>query len=412
MSLLLAALATVSVGAHQTPANAAAFRRASAAVLFWSQARRDRDFRRMERFFPAHLIRAGGHPRALPPGRPLPLDRATVTAFIRDIHVAGVIVVQDGRVRLERYARGYGPGQRWTSFSVAKSFTSTLVGAALKDGAIRSLDDPVTRYLPTLAGSGYDGVTVRQVLTMTSGVLWNEDYTDARSDVARFYGGPVPTGADPTLSYLAKLPREAAPGTRWHYNTGETNLIGSIVLAATGRSLADYAAEKIAGPAGFARPGIWQVDAVGHEFGGSNLSLGLRDYARFGQFVLDGGRGQVPDGWFADAMAPHHAFEQPGRGYGYQWWSYPDGAAEAQGIYGQLIHVDPQRRLVIVVSSAYPRASARPLWDGLDRFVARVTRAADQTRSRWPSPNPASTSAAIRAATTAGSFTLAGSSPG
>ena len=108
---------------------------------------------------------------------------------------------------------------RWNSFSVAKSITSTLVGAAMKDGYIRSLDDAVTRYISALRGSAYDGVTVRQLLTMTSGVKWNEDYTDVNSDVARMYAQPAEPGFDMTVSYVRKLPREAAPGTKWVYKT-------------------------------------------------------------------------------------------------------------------------------------------------------------------------------------------------
>src|SRR3546814_2634731 len=124
---------------------------------------------------------------------------------------------------------GYGPEGRWTSFSVAKSFTSTLVGAAVKDGYIKSLDDKVSAYIPGLKGSAYDDVSVRQLLTMTSGVKWNEDYTDPKSDVAQFnLQAPVP-GEDITVSYMKRLPREAPAGSKWVYKTGETNLIGVLV---------------------------------------------------------------------------------------------------------------------------------------------------------------------------------------
>ena len=134
-------------------------------------------------------------------------------------------------------ARGLTRDGRWTSFSVAKSFTSTLVGAAIRDGYIKSVDDPVTRYIPELAGSGYDGVTVAQLLTMTSGVKWNEDYTDFNSDVARMYAKPAPAGIDPTVAYMRTLPRDTPPGSKWVYKTGETNLVGVLVSRATGKPL-------------------------------------------------------------------------------------------------------------------------------------------------------------------------------
>ena len=200
-----------------TPDIAAKLRQVGAEVLFWSQAQRDQNFPAMEKLFPGHIVKAGGKVRPLPDGAPLAVAPRAVAAAMEGMNVAGLIVVQDGKVRLERYARGYSREGRWTSFSVAKSFTSTLVGAAIRDGYIKSIDDPVTRYIPDLAGGGYDGVTVRQLLTMTSGVKWNEDYTDPKSDVARMFSEAVPAGQDPTVWYMKKLPRESEPGTKWVY---------------------------------------------------------------------------------------------------------------------------------------------------------------------------------------------------
>ncbi len=165
--------------------------------------------------------------------------------FMTDQRVRGVLVVHDGKIRLERYVPPHSRATRWNSFSVAKSITSTLVGAAMKDGAIRSPDHPVTRYITALPGSAYDDVTVRHLLTMTSGVKCNEDYTDVNSDVARMYAHAPDPGFDMTVSYLRKLPREAPPGTTWVYKTSETNLVGVLVAEATGKQLADYLSEKI-----------------------------------------------------------------------------------------------------------------------------------------------------------------------
>jgi CubicO group peptidase (beta-lactamase class C family) len=381
---LLAALALVGVAmipaqgfGQAQPAAEATQRQVGAEVLFWSQAQRDSNFPAMEKIFPGNVIKADpAKARTLPAGKPLPMAAADVDAFMSSMNVAGLIVLQDGKVRLERYARGFTAEGRWTSFSVAKSFTSTLVGAAIKDGFITSLDDPVTRYIPDLAGSGYDGVTVAQLMTMTSGVKWNEDYTDPKSDVARMFLEPVPAGVDPTVFFMRKLPRETAPGTKWVYKTGETNLIGVLVRRATGKTLAAYAEEKIWKPAGMERDGFWMKDQTGAEVSGCCLSVSLRDYARFGQFALEGGKGVVAPGWFADATKAHAEVAPGGFGYGYQWWTYPGGRYGAQGIFGQMITIDPASKLVIAMVSAAPKASDRPLTLARLAFFERLMAAA------------------------------------
>ena len=196
-------------------------------VLFWSDEQREQRFREMENWFEGHEVKGAVEPRALPDGAPL---NDTLAAEIRSLmeltNAAGVMVLQDGEKRFESYRLGFGPEQRWTSFSVAKSFTSTLLGAAIQDGFIGSLQDPVTQYIPELAGSAYEGVTVEQLATMTSGVAWNEDYTDPESDVAKMASFVLEYGEDAMVAQMKELPREAPPGEKWVYKTGETNLIG------------------------------------------------------------------------------------------------------------------------------------------------------------------------------------------
>jgi len=332
-------------------------------VLFWSDAERAARFRAMEQWFAGHEVPPAPAPRALPRGAPLASAlEAELAAVLAETATAGIIVVQDGKVRFEAYGLGLGPEDRWTSFSVAKSFTSTLLGAAVKDGFIASLDDPVTRYIPGLAGSAYEGVTVKQLATMTSGVKWNEDYTDPATDVAQMNRFVVEYGPDAIVAQMKRLPREAEPGARWVYKTGETNLIGLLVENAVGRPLAEYAKSKIVDPAGFAGPMFWMVDPRGGNIGGCCLSLTLADYARMGLFALEGGKGLVPEGWFAEAGAAKVSFapEMPGFGYGYQWWAYPEGAYGAQGIFGQAITIVPAKRLVIAYVGNWPRASGGP----------------------------------------------------
>jgi CubicO group peptidase (beta-lactamase class C family) len=383
--LLLAGCAAEQAAPPPPSASAsggAALRQAGKEVLFWNQEQRDLNFRTMERIFPTRTVRAGGTRRPLPGGDPIEAGlggAAAVDALMASMNASGLLVLQDGKVRLERYARGHGPAERWTSFSVAKSLTSTLVGAAVQDGAIASLDDPVTRYIPELTGSAYDGVSVRQVLTMTSGVRWNEDYTDPKSDVAMMFSEAPRPGEDVTVAYLRKLPREAEPGTKWVYKTGETNLIGVLVSRATRKPLSRYASEKIWKPYGMEADAFWQVDEGGQEIGGCCLSVRLRDYGRIGQFVLDGGkagrRQVVPTWWFAEATRAQADIGAPGRGYGFQWWAGPQGTFAAVGIFGQMIHIDPARRLVIVVSGAAAQATGRELTQARAALVEKVTAA-------------------------------------
>lgn len=331
-------------------------------VLFWTQDQRDVAFRTMETVpkVQVHAVEAGDAVYPLPVGAPIDLG-IDVDAHMAKQRNAGLIILQDGKIRLEKYALGFGAAGRWTSFSVAKSFTSTLVGAAVKDGYIKSLDDKVTVYIPGLRGSAYDDVSVEQLLTMTSGVKWNEDYTDPKSDVAQFnLQKPVP-GEDITVSYMKTLPREAPAGSKWVYKTGETNLIGVLVSSATGKTLSDYLSEKIWKPFGMEQDAVWMLGPTGHEISGCCVSASLKDYARFGQFILGGGvaGGEkiLPDGWIAAATTKQAGIDQPGRGYGYQWWTNDDGSFAAQGIFGQGIFIDPARQLVIATNGNWPTAT-------------------------------------------------------
>ena len=328
-------------------------------LLFWDEAQRSERFRDMEAWFPGHEVDADPNPRALPQGVAFSsATKARLDALVAETGAAGLMVLQDGQIRYENYALGMGREDRWTSFSVAKSFTSTLLGAALADGYITSLGDPVTRYIPGLRGSAYDGVTVEQLATMTSGVRWNENYTDPESDVAQMNRFVVEYGEDAIVAQMRGLEREAPAGTKWVYKTGETNLLGMLVEEAVGMPLAAYAKEKIVDPAGFAGEMFWMSDPRGGNIGGCCLSLRLADYARFGQFVLDGGEGVVPVGWFARAASQGVGIGVPGFGYGYQWWTYPGGNFGAQGIFGQSITIMPQQRMVIALIGNWPTATS------------------------------------------------------
>lgn len=358
-------------------------------ILFWSQRQRDAAFRALDRLpflAKARAIPAGATVRALPPGQPLalPMD---VDAYMAGQRSAALVVLHEGRLRLERYGLDFDAQGRWTSFSVAKSMTSTLVGAALRDGAIRSMDDKVSDYLPAMKGSAYDDVSIRQLLTMTSGIRWNEDYGDPDADVARFNGHQPEPGVDALVSYLRRLPREVPAGTRWHYSTGETNLVGVLVSAATKRPLAEYLAEKVWAPAGMEQRATWILSKTGQEISGCCIQAATRDFARFGQFILEGARGTdgravVPDGWLAEATSSRTGIGEPGRGYGYQWWTYDDGSFAARGIFGQGIFIDPKRHLVIASNANWQGgATDRVATQAREAFYRAVQKAIDDESS-------------------------------
>ena len=357
-------------------------------VLFWPEDTRNAAFRAMDRF-PAlagsRVIEAGEATYPLPDGEPLALHDWKISEFMASQNAAAVVVVLDGEVVMEEYGLGFSADGKWTSFSVAKSLTSTLVGAALADGHIDSLDDPVSKYIPDMRGSAYDDVSIRQLLTMSSGVRWSEDYSDPESDIAVFNEHEPEDGMDATVSYLRNLPREAEPGTRWQYNTGETNLIGVLVSEATGKTLADYLSEKIWAPFGMEQDATWLLGTSGSEIGGCCIQASTRDMARFGLFAMGGGmaggKRVVPEGWFAEATAPAFETGRFGRGYGYQWWTYPDGVYAASGLYGQGILVDPSRNLVIATNSNWRQSTGNNgAGEERNRFYAEVQAAVDARR--------------------------------
>ncbi len=353
-------------------------------ILFWSEPQRDAAFRALDRLpvlAKARVVPAGDTPLPLPPGPPLklPID---VDAYMASQRGAALLVLHDGKVRLERYGLDFDAAGRWTSFSVAKSITSTLVGAALRDGFIRSMYDKVSDYIPDMKGSAYDDVSIRQLLTMTSGVRWNEDYADPNSDVARFNNHKPEDGVDALVSYMRRLPRDVPAGTRWLYSTGETNLVGIVLGAAIGKPLSEYLSEKIWKPAGMEQQATWILSRSGKEISGCCIQAATRDFARFGLFILNGARvdGQsiVPDGWLAEATTERVGIGVPERGYGYQWWTWADGSFTARGIFGQGIFIDPKRRIVIASNANWGGGARDPVAsEAREAFYRAVQKAVD-----------------------------------
>lgn len=351
-------------------------------LLFWSQDEKERRFPLMQDIFPSKQVAVGTQPssfEALKTIVPQWKDKTTLASYMINNHIGGVIVLQHNKIRLEEYAGGVDKETVWTSFSMAKSISSMLLGVALKEGAIESLDDALQKYIPELEGHDYGKVTVYQLLTMTSGIAWNEDYEDPNSDVAQMYQSPCKNTESHILTYMKPLKFVHQPGTYWNYSTGETDLVGILIQKATGKSLADYLSEKIWQPWGMEHCAYWLADECSNlNIGGSGLSASLRDYARLGTLMLN--RGKIGDetifseDWLEDATSLLYETNDQGGGYGYLWWRFKNGSYAAVGIFGQMLYIDPDKDLVIAQIAAWPKASSKDLVQGRNAFINAVQR--------------------------------------
>ena len=282
-----------------------------------------------------------------------------VDGWIKDRAVTGLVVLKFGKIVHQSYYLGTGPEDLRISWSVAKSFLSALFGVVLAEGAVASLDDPVVMYAPSLVGSAYDGVTVRNVLTMSTGVKFNEDYFDFNSDINKM-GRILALGGSMDAFAASLKTRETEPGTVWHYVSIDTHVLGMVIRGATGKSIAELMESRILAPMGLEAAPYYVTDGEGESFVLGGLNLRTRDYARFGQMVLQSGSWQgrqvVPARWLAAATAPQ---APGGAAYGYQWWIPPaaspaasPGEVMAQGVYGQYIYINPKLGVVIAVNAA------------------------------------------------------------
>lgn len=344
------------------------------------------NFLTMYQSFNATVIPASTQPFIFPvEAKKLPdsfdYDNSIVSteAFIENSQTTGLLVLKDGQIVYEEYWLGHGQDKQHISFSVAKSFVSALMGMAIEEGLVTSIEQAVTDYVPELVGSGYDGVSIKDVLQMSSGVSFNEDYGDFNSDINRFSRATAfGTSLD---DFSASLVREREPGTYHHYVSIDTQVLGMVLTRATNKSLTQYLSEKIWQPLGMEHQAFWLADDYGMELALGGLNVSLRDYAKLGWLYLNQGEWTdiqgntqqiVPKQWVIDsttADAPHlvagenNPASSSSFGYGYQWW-LPIGAEDefsAQGIYNQYIYVDPDQKLVIVKNSANYRFTDKSL---------------------------------------------------
>ncbi|MEP5760447.1 MAG: serine hydrolase [Litoreibacter sp.] len=272
--------------------------------------------------------------------------------------VTSALVLHEGKIVHEAYYQGTKQDDLRISWSVSKSFLSALFGIVLEEGSIGSIDDLVTKYVPELTGSAYEGVSIKNVLQMSTGVTFDEDYLDYNSDINRM-GRVLALGGTMDEFAAGLTETNATPGEKWKYVSIDTHVLGMVIRGATGRSIADLMGEKLIKPLGFEVAPYYLTDGVGVAFVLGGLNVTTRDYARLGQMFQQDGMWQgnqiVPRDWIRASTLPS-ANTQPGDyGYGYQWWS-PKDAAEgeflARGIYGQYIYIDRTKNIVIVATSA------------------------------------------------------------
>jgi len=309
------------------------------------------NFSRMDRLF-HHVVMEGGTPAPLPRGPEAAMPEG-FEDWIAARGITGIVVLKDGAIAHESYHRGTADDDRRISWSIAKSVLSLLLGVLHHEGAIPDLDAPVTDYVPDLSASAYDGVTIRQVAQMASGVAFDENYLDQRSDINRM-GRVLALGGTMDGFTIGQTGRRAPAGESWQYVSIDTHVLGMVIRGATGRSVAELASERLFQPLGMDRDPIYLTDGHGVEFVLGGLKMTTRDYARIGQLVAQGGdwRGEqlVPAEWIAESTAR----SAPGVShYGYQWW-LPQGGDEVygRGVYGQYLWIDPARQVVIAVNAA------------------------------------------------------------
>ena len=346
--------------------------RLSFASSLFTGAEQYENFGRMADMFPVATMHAAETPFEFADGAPIGLpdsftygDQSVDTeAFLAETDTSALLVLKDGKVRFERYMLTGGRNVNWMSMSVAKSFVSAAIGIAVEEGHIKSIEEPVTAYAPSLAGSAYDGVRIKDILQMSSGARWNEDYGDPDSDINRF--GRILALGGSLNAFAATLEGEREPGTYNHYNSTDTQVLGLLLTKATGRSVTGYMEEKLWKPLGAESDAYWLIDDEGMEmvFGGLNATA--RDYAKLGELYRLGGVWQgkqlVPAEWVRASTTPDAPHLMPGNnpasafplGYGYQWWIIESTEREfsAIGVYNQFIYVNPARDLVIVKLSA------------------------------------------------------------
>jgi CubicO group peptidase (beta-lactamase class C family) len=338
-------------------------------------------FQHMDQMFATRTVDAGENVWELP-SKPVSLDgeymlggkKLDLEGALEATDTNALVVVKDGTVVFETYRNGSNENTRFITFSVAKSYVSTLIGLALADGAIKSLDDKVTDYLSQMKGTGYDGPTIRDLLRMRSGVDWLEVYEfGSDTQLTQVHDNSLVAYKYRWCDYAVNesKPGPHAPGATFNYATLDTSVLGCVLEKVVGKTGAEYMSEKLWKPMGMESDAYWIMDgpdSVGREFYGAGFNATARDHARFGLMFLNGGKANgkqvVPAEWVKEATVPDQGYEPvaPGEtvGYQYQWWTFTDSDAYAAlGLHHQYIYIDPTNNLVIVKISHTPEPVGR-----------------------------------------------------
>lgn len=320
------------------------------------------NFSNMDSLFLTRTLSRGAGPASpLPKGHNATLPDE-IDAWISDRALTAIVVLKDGQIVSERYFQGTGAEDLRISWSVAKSFLSALVGILVAEGAIGSLEDPVTKYAPELVGSAYEGASIRHVLNMASGIEFNEDYLDFWSDINKM-GRVLAMGGSMDAFAAGQKIRLRPPGESWQYVSIDTHVIGMVLRGATGRSVPELLKEKLLIPMGLEAAPYYVTDGYGVAFVLGGLNMRTRDYARFGQMFLQGGDWNgarvVPADWVAASIKPSAPTAAGATQYGFQWWVAADAPQDgsggeffARGVYGQYIYINQPAGVVIAINSA------------------------------------------------------------
>ncbi|MEO6378808.1 MAG: serine hydrolase [Caulobacteraceae bacterium] len=326
--------------------------------------------RTAELMFDTRTVAAGAHPSPLPASlKPLAFDynfegkSLPAAAFAERTMTDALLVIKDGRLVHEAYFNRTNDKTRFMSYSMGKSFNSIMAGVAIADGKIGSVNDPILKYMPELKGTGYDGLTLKHLLWMRTGVDWNDNFFMP----GRARDAHVAAFVDNKQRYVAAaagMKRTRPPGQQFNYNSIEAALVGEIVSRATGRTLASYLSDKVWKPAGMERDAFYVLDGppdVGKEFTAGAFNATLRDYGRVGLMMMNEGRANgrqiVPAAWVKESSTPGpgSARDDSNTGYAYLWWTVQGERAYTMlGGEGQFVYVDPEHRTVIVKLSHIP----------------------------------------------------------
>jgi CubicO group peptidase (beta-lactamase class C family) len=327
-------------------------------------------FRSMDELFTTRSVPRAGAVWNLPRSD-RPLDFAyswqgqtlQADAILERTYTNALLVLKDGRIVNETYRNGSNEHTRFIGWSMTKSITSVLIGCALTEGRIDALDTPIARYLPELAEGGYAGASILDVMEMRSGVDYEERYDFENPGTAATNHIVALVRNTARFADAAKTLRSIhRPGEHFQYKTIDTAVLGWLVERVTGSSVAAYTARCLWEPLGAESDGFYIMDGapgVGREFSGAGFNATLRDYARFGQMMLDGGVAHghriVPEDWVRRSTQPRHPEDTRRGGYGLQWWTIGSSDAySAIGLQGQYIYVDPASRTVVVKLSYFP----------------------------------------------------------